>query len=120
MLQDIAPHIFDNAYRPGPPGSEDLALCFGEQGVLLKDGVLPKVSDLPKTEYERLFCIDETGFFLAQSAPEELGAEPPVLRALRRQNSAQPGRAGAGLPKLRFNRIPQNLPGRHRGHLGWG
>jgi len=74
MLQDIAPHIFDGAYRPGLPGPEDLALCFGEQGVLLKDGVLPKVSDLPKTEYERLFCIDETGFFLAQSAPEKLAA----------------------------------------------
>lgn len=72
MLQDIAPHHFDNSYRPGAPGPEDLALFFGEQGVLLKDGLLPKISDVPEGEYERLFGIDEVGFFLAQRAPEKL------------------------------------------------
>ncbi|MBS5482938.1 MAG: WecB/TagA/CpsF family glycosyltransferase, partial [Firmicutes bacterium] len=41
-----------------------------EQGVLLKDGLLPKISDVPEGEYERLFGIDEVGFFLAQRAPE--------------------------------------------------
>ena len=72
MLQDIAPHHFDKSYRPGAPGPEDLALFFGEQGVLLKDGLLPKISDVPEGEYERLFGIDEVGFFLAQRAPEKL------------------------------------------------
>ena len=49
-----------------------MALFFGEQGVLLKDGLLPKISDVPEGEYERLFGIDEVGFFLAQRAPEKL------------------------------------------------
>ena len=28
MIQDIAPHHFDNAYRPAPPSPDSYALCF--------------------------------------------------------------------------------------------
>lgn len=68
MIQDIAPHRFDNSYHPGPPSFLDIALCFSEKEVLLKNGALPHFSDLPPAaaaQSERLFSIDETGFFLA-------------------------------------------------------
>lgn len=35
MIQDIAPHHFDNAYRPAPPSPDSYALCFQERRALL-------------------------------------------------------------------------------------
>ena len=57
MIQDIAPHRFDNSYHPGLPRPQDIALCFSDQGVLLKKGTLPRFADLPQAalQSERLF-----------------------------------------------------------------
>lgn len=71
MIQDIAPHKFDNSFHSGPAKKEDIALCFRQNSVLLKDGGLPRFADLPEElakkmaqEAERLFSIDETAFYL--------------------------------------------------------
>ena len=71
MIQDIAPHKFDNSFHCGPAKREDIALCFWQNSVLLKDGELPRFADLPEElarrtaqEAERLFSIDETAFYL--------------------------------------------------------
>lgn len=36
MIQDIAPHRFDNAYRPAEPKKDSIALCYKEKFCLLK------------------------------------------------------------------------------------
>ena len=50
MIQDIAPHHYDNAYRPVPPQPEDYILYFNGNEALLKmkDGVIdfPRFRDL--------------------------------------------------------------------------
>ena len=53
MIQDIAPHHFDNAYRPAPPSPDSYALCFQERRALLlrkEDGSFdfPRFRDLEK------------------------------------------------------------------------
>lgn len=53
MIQDIAPHHFDNAYRPAPPSPDSFALCFQERKSLLlrrEDGSFdfPRFRDLEK------------------------------------------------------------------------
>ncbi len=88
MIQDIAPHRFDNSYHPGLPRPQDIALCFSDQGVLLKKGTLPRFADLPQAalQSERLFCIDDTAFFLAstQQPHGEFSWQPTrVFRSLQ-------------------------------------
>lgn len=82
MIQDIAPHKFDNSFHCGPAKREDIALCFWQNSVLLKDGELPRFADLPEElarrtaqEAERLFSIDETAFYLLDA--QQLHTEEP-------------------------------------------
>lgn len=83
MIQDIAPHHYDNAYRPVPPQPEDYILYFNGNEALLKmkDGVIdfPRFRDLETaapspsdpisssplyTDAVYLFQIDEQRFYL--------------------------------------------------------
>ncbi|MBQ7565893.1 MAG: NAD(+) diphosphatase [Oscillospiraceae bacterium] len=70
MLQDISPHIYDNAYTPRAPKPSDRLLSFSDAGLLCaveKDRVtLPEIGD--KTG-QYLFAIDETAYFLWEGAP---------------------------------------------------
>ena len=74
MIQDIRPHIFDNAYgHRRTPQDEDLVLCYEQDEVfsLAKDGLaFPTAGDLRRVcpEAEKnlifLFRIDEQAFYL--------------------------------------------------------
>lgn len=74
MIQDIAPHRYDNAYKPKPPDRESVALYY-EQGKCLvdlrQDGIhFPRFADLEKQmpeiyeEYTYLFSIDHEKYYL--------------------------------------------------------
>lgn len=70
MIQDIAPHKFDNSYRKKTPEENDRMFFFDEQGSVFAsaDGgsvELPYVSDFQVKECVYLFSIDDTGYFLA-------------------------------------------------------
>ena len=78
MIQDIAPHHFDNAYRPAPPSPGSYALCFQERRALLlrkEDGSFdfPRFRDLEKKNediYQNstyLFAVDGQAFYLLQN-----------------------------------------------------
>ena len=73
MLQDIAPHRFDNHYDPDArPQAGDAALCFRGRELLCRtvDGILsfPAVGELPEGEYTYLFRLDARAFFLRRDA----------------------------------------------------
>ncbi|MCD8083415.1 MAG: NAD(+) diphosphatase [Clostridiales bacterium] len=77
MIQDIAPHIYDNAYRPEKtPTPLSYALCYADRRILISRGKdafdLPRFQDLERENpdiYEHvtyLFTIDEQDFFLVE------------------------------------------------------
>ena len=69
MIQDIAPHKFDNQYKNVTPEENDFLLVYDERKVLVKEdeeGIkIPVFSEL-KGQYNctYLFSIDERRFFL--------------------------------------------------------
>lgn len=81
MIQDIAPHIFSNAYIPKRPEATSYALYFNGHTVLAgKDSStlrFPRFSELNGIEesvYEKaiyLFAIDNDCFYLVHQVPEE-------------------------------------------------
>ena len=81
MIQDIAPHIFSNAYAPKRPEATSYALYFNGPTVLAgKDSStlrFPRFSELNGIEesvYEKaiyLFAIDNDCFYLVHQVPEE-------------------------------------------------
>ena len=81
MIQDIAPHIFSNAYIPKRPEATSYALYFDGHTVLAgKDSStlrFPRFSELNGIEesvYEKaiyLFAIDNDCFYLVHQVPEE-------------------------------------------------
>lgn len=84
MIQDIAPHIFNNQYCPQPPASDSYALCYEKKKILIRkkeDGTfdLPAFQEL-KTEdtdvykaYSYLFSIDNHAFYLADKVNLPIG-----------------------------------------------
>lgn len=74
MIQDIAPHKFDNSFKARLPESTDIILHYQADRVLLRrdNGSLrlPTVADVSQScpevriESEYLFSIDQQGFFL--------------------------------------------------------
>lgn len=75
MIQDIAPHCFDNAYRSMFPGRESILLSFSDNKVLSlindkEEITLPRFADLyPGGAYPSgvfyLFSIDSIPYFLS-------------------------------------------------------
>ena len=70
MIQDIAPHQFDNSYHPVPPDADSFLLWYDSQQVLLRQEgdtiCFPRFSDLPNPEAVQwiyLFSIDEHRFY---------------------------------------------------------
>lgn len=83
MIQDIAPHHFDNAYHPYTPQEKDFAIYCQPHQVLLKrmenQIIFPTFRDLKKRNDDilenatYLFQIDEFRFFLVKNVnPEPL------------------------------------------------
>lgn len=72
MIQEIAPHQYDNTYRPQKPEAEDYVLYYDGRAVLVTEGEIafPKVAEICKaseTAGEKLiylFTIDEKVYYL--------------------------------------------------------
>lgn len=76
MIQDIAPHHYDNAYHPTPPTPDSYALYYEEHAVLVsrqeEEIDYPRFRDLEQVNpdiygsYTYLFSIDGLGYYLLQ------------------------------------------------------
>ncbi len=84
MIQDIAPHVYHNEYRPVPPDEDSFVLIFEEGRILLKkeEGEneirFPRFRELEKGKEEPdkncryLFSIDSDRFYLLLKPEEKL------------------------------------------------
>lgn len=81
MIQDIAPHIFDNQYKIKEADAHSIILCYQDREILIKDTVQDGCY-LTYEEYQNrfgkkdetvryLFSIDDTDFFLGNLCKEE-------------------------------------------------
>lgn len=73
MIQDIAPHQFDNTYRIQTPHAQDIVLYFEKQNALFQHteqgDILPRFESFGeeiRRQAQYLFCIDEVGFYLVK------------------------------------------------------
>lgn len=78
MIQDIAPHIYRNEYRPAPPAPENFLLCYDGRKALVKHDENREIHFLSfreaekycgadkkiYSEYTYLFTIDGQKFYL--------------------------------------------------------
>ena len=76
MIQDIAPHVYQNAFSAAPAQAGDLVLVFSQAGLLarVEDGavVLPTAAQLPETSaLVRLFAVDGRGYYLWEGEPPQ-------------------------------------------------
>ena len=72
MIQEIAPHRYDNRYEPLPPSPEDTVFLFAPPQMLAREGEgreirFPRLKDFTRLpgELTYLFSIDGEKFFLA-------------------------------------------------------
>lgn len=81
MIQDIAPHSYDNQYRPVPPERDSIALYYEGHTVLLRktrEGIeFPRFQDLERLnediyqDYIYLFTIDKEQYYLVKEISRE-------------------------------------------------
>lgn len=83
MIQDIAPHVYHNEYRPVPPTAESILLSYHGRKILVKaenkEGSqrvfsYPRLADFPDILPEQLqwlFREDEDHYFLVREALSE-------------------------------------------------
>lgn len=100
MIQDIAPHHYDNTYHIQKPGAQDYVFCIQKSRILLRETAEEHVLAIPhREEIERavpelmeravyLFSVDEKPYFLV-SVPEKEAEE-----ILVKLDSDAPERAG--------------------------
>ncbi len=109
MIQDIAPHQLDNAYRPVPPDGDSIALCFEGRTCLMKKAgeeiCFPRFVDLEKDNqniyknYTYLFRVDEERYYLVPEAsrgslPDFEWEDVTVFRQAEPQHRAFAGITG--------------------------
>lgn len=85
MIQDIAPHKYNNEYRPVPPAKESIALYYEPHTALMKrtsTGIeFPRFKDLERLneeiyeDYTYLFQIDEDCYYLVTEINREVQSE---------------------------------------------
>lgn len=77
MLQEIAPHLFDNQYRPRPPQAGDCLVYCDPQGIWVESieplAFIPYAQ--PDTGATFLFSIDGRGYYLPQDLPVPIQVE---------------------------------------------
>ena len=75
MIQDIAPHVFNNAFTHDAPAPHDHVFIYRENRILAKrendELALPVFADFPEAEESAqfLFRIDDTAYFEYEGAP---------------------------------------------------
>lgn len=126
MIQDIAPHIYHNEYRPIPPTDESYLLCFEGDQVFLKsfDGELHflKFQDVPtfprtlSLDLIYLFSIDGDSFYLTR--PDYLPDNDSFVRESTRifRDGKPKWLAFAGITALQLSRWYESR--RFCGHCG--
>lgn len=99
MIQDIAPHVYDNAYRPVQPEESSLILSYRKGNILVRMAeageqrqfAYPRLADFPelrREELQWLFQIDGEAYFLAEKPLAEANGFAYV--PIRFMRSAQP------------------------------
>lgn len=87
MIQDIAPHCFDNTYARKDPDDSSTIFVFDKDSVLCKidnDSIsFPKGKDLKGNKATYLFRIDETEYYFSDSKELINGYAFNSLRAIR-------------------------------------
>lgn len=111
MIQDIAPHTYDNGYKPIPPDKDSIALYFeGRTALVKKSGEeieFPTFGDLGEEDYDKytyLFSIDEKRYYLTEKVDiENLSScsleSTEIFRTARPQYRAFAGITGYQLYK---------------------
>ena len=86
MIQDIAPHRYDNTYHIQKPGAQDYVFCIQKGRILLRETAEEHVLTIPRREeieaavpelMDRavyLFSVDEKPYYLV-SVPEKEAEE---------------------------------------------
>ena len=84
MLQDIAPHRFNNAFRADCQPREDdyVIIVEGNKVVQHNHRELPRVKDVDGGELIYLFAIDETRYYLADSVTVPKGYTFDTIRGM--------------------------------------
>lgn len=95
MIQDIAPHTFDNEFSNRPPQAEDLVLVFSGKQVLCAGGTqtltLPRLAQLqlpPQARLHYAFRLDQTCVYLLDGS--DAAAEGFAMAPTDQLRSAQP------------------------------
>ena len=84
MIQDIAPHVYDNAFahRRAPLPEDCVFIVRDEKEMMIvetEDGFrFPKVFEVGENDLYFAFLIDETAFYVKQTIPAEI---PPIVGA---------------------------------------
>lgn len=126
MIQDIAPHFFDNAFRPTAPHSDSIALIFqGDKIFLLPktEYPLPCFADLGDNwqnqikHYQWLFRIDEQDVFccelMGQAPADWILSDLRICREMKPDFYAFAAITGAHLYRWYMN----NIYCGHCGHM---
>lgn len=99
MIQDIAPHRYDNTYHIQKPGAQDYVFCIQRGRILLRETAEEHVLTIPRREeieaavpelMDRavyLFSVDEKPYFLV-SVPEKEAEE--ILAKLKEGAEKEP------------------------------
>ena len=99
MIQDIAPHRYDNTYHVQKPGAQDYVFCIQKGRILLRETAEEHVLTIPRREeieaavpelMDRavyLFSVDEKPYFLV-SVPEKEAEE--ILAKLKEGAEKEP------------------------------
>ena len=99
MIQDIAPHRYDNTYHVQKPGAQDYVFCIQKGRILLRETAEEHVLTIPRREeieaavpelMDRavyLFSVDEKAYFLV-SVPEKEAEE--ILAKLKEGAEKEP------------------------------
>lgn len=99
MIQDIAPHRYDNTYHIQKPGAQDYVFCIQKGRILLRETAEEHVLTIPRREEIEaavpelmdqavyLFSVDEKPYFLV-SVPEKEAEE--ILAKLKEGAEKEP------------------------------
>ena len=97
MIQDIGQHTYDNAYTPHAPRQQDLLFVFREGKILCRvdpsgQVSFPRAAEAAGQSLQYLFRIDDTAFYLGETAVEGYAFEP--IRSMRHCQPQYMGFAG--------------------------
>ncbi len=107
MIQDIAPHVYDNAFahRRAPRPDDYVLYSRGGRELLIREGGLCDFPQVNSTGTEGLsfgFLIDDRAFFLGEGSPELPGftyVKAAALRSLEPRHLAFAGITGLQLSR---------------------